>query len=103
MKSKTMTQCAKDLGIDLTQKNIENSPDYKCLFKCMFEKDGVLKNGVLLEEEIIKFVKECPETNAAEKEKITKAVPKCLDETKTQADLCDKSFNFAICVYKNSM
>lgn len=88
------------MGVDLKQKELEKIPEYKCLFKCMLEKDGILKDGVLSEEQIMKVIKEDSEFDSADKEKVNKVVPKCLDEVKNAADLCVKSFELTKCIYK---
>lgn len=96
-------QCAKNMNVDLGQKDLVQKPEFKCLFKCMFELDGVLKDGVLLEDPIIKSIQDEKDLNPTEKDKLVKAVPKCLDAVKSTADVCVKSFSFGECLYKSAM
>lgn len=77
--------------------------DFKCLFKCMFEKDGVLKDGALLEPKIIESIQNDKVLDAASKAILINAVPKCLDTVKSIADICVKSFSFGECLYKSAL
>ncbi|KAL5288569.1 Obp56e family protein [Megaselia abdita] len=97
---KAMVECAKEMGVDLKQKDLEKVPEFKCLFKCMLEKDGILKDGVMSEEQIMKVIKEDSELDEAGKEKVSKVIPKCMEDAKNIADLCVKSFELTDCVYK---
>lgn len=93
------------MKVDLAQKDLTSTPEYKCIFKCMLEKDGMLKNGVLSEDLISKFLKENKDLglDAATKNKIIKALPNCLENVKNIDDLCVKSFSLFECFYKNAM
>lgn len=93
-------QCGKELGVDLKQRNLENVPEFKCLFKCMLVKDGILRDGVFSEEQIMKAIKEDTELDAAGKDKAGKVVPKCLEEVKNTSDVCAKSYEITECISK---
>lgn len=98
-----MAQCAKDLKIPLMQSDPKSHPEFKCLLKCSFEKDGYLKDGALLESPMLKGIQDEKDLDVASRGKLTKAVPTCMDSVKTTADPCDKSFAFISCLYKSVM
>lgn len=95
----SMTQCAKEMGVDLRQEDLEKSPEYKCIFQCMLEKDGVLRNGVFSEDQIVKLIKEDDDLDEVSKSKASEVAQKCMNGIPKTPDLCEKSFELTICVY----
>ncbi|KAL5288568.1 Obp56h.2 family protein [Megaselia abdita] len=96
-----MTECAKELGIDLSRKDYENIPNINCVFKCMMEKDGSLKDGVFSEERLIQVIETEKDLDVPKKAKFIKAMPKCLEEIKEKSDLCTKSIGLVYCLNKS--
>ena len=95
-----MMKCADEMNVDLKSKDVEKDPKFKCLFKCMLEKDGIIKDDTLEEEELIKEISEDKDLEAGDRDKAVKAVPKCMDEAKSKSDLCEKSYDVTMCIYK---
>lgn len=100
MNNAVLIQCAKDMKLDLTQQDLAQKPEFKCLFKCMFEKEGLLKDGQFLVDLIIKSIQTHTNLDAATKDKLSKAVPTCLDSVKSTSDICVKSYDFTVCSHK---
>lgn len=94
-------RCAKDVGLDLNDKNIHQKKEFKCIFKCAFENDGLFKDGVFVPEQIIKSLQMDTQLDKNGREQATKKVPHCLEQVKRQADLCEKAFGFYDCIFTN--
>lgn len=84
----------------MERKDFESIPNFKCFFKCMMEKDGILRNETFSQERFEEVLKEDEELTDSEREKSIKALPICLDESKFINDLCNKSFTITFCLYK---
>lgn len=95
-------QCAKDLKIDLGKKDLAQNPEYKCILKCMLEKEGLMKDGHFVEDAIMKDIQDDTRLDAAAKEKFMKVVPTCLVSVENLTDICVKSFQFFECTHKDN-
>lgn len=98
-----MTQCAKDLKLDLTLSEIWKQPQFKCFLKCTFEKDGFIKDEAFLEIPFIKSIQDDKDLDTDYKAKLIKVVPECLEDVKGMGDICVKYLSFADCLHKSSM
>lgn len=94
-------KCAKEVGLDINDKNFQNKKEFKCMFKCALEADGCLKNGVLVPDSIIKSLKSDTKLDRNGKEQAAKKVPECVEKVDKQSDLCEKAFGLFECIFTN--
>ncbi|XP_037952145.1 general odorant-binding protein 56h-like [Teleopsis dalmanni] len=81
-------------------KTEEATPEIKCFTKCLMEKQGQFKNGVLNEEATRKALLEHPELKNKEAE-----VNKFMSECKglKGSNECDTAFQIGQCMFKKGM
>lgn len=86
----------------LQDKPIEKTTEQevKCMVHCVMEKEGDIKDGVILEEAVQKELKEEEHVNDDFKKKAAEKIPGCISETKDVADKCEKAFSFTACMMK---
>lgn len=81
----------------MARKDLDKNPDYKCLFKCILEKDHILQNGALSVDHLNELLKDI-DMDAAHKNQVLEAVPKCLNAASSSNDPCIKSYTFCDCI-----
>ncbi|KAL5288571.1 Obp56h.2 family protein [Megaselia abdita] len=96
-----LMKCAKEVGLDVNDKNAKQTKEFKCLFKCAFETEGLLKDGTFVADKIISSLQSDTQMDKNGKEQAVKKVPKCMDQVKRQVDLCEKSFGLYDCIFNN--
>uniref|UniRef100_T1H296 Uncharacterized protein n=1 Tax=Megaselia scalaris TaxID=36166 RepID=T1H296_MEGSC len=92
----SMQECAKELKIDMTSKDIEEDK-IKCLFKCFMEKEGIMKDGIIDMKESEKAIRNEEKIKEEDKGHAISAIPACIEEAK-EGDDCQKAFDFTVCM-----
>lgn len=93
-------KCGEELDIALTEQGFEKSTNYKCFFKCLMEKDGILVNETFSQERFKEVLADDKRLNDPDRFNILKVLPICFDEAKYINDLCNKSFTVIYCLHK---
>lgn len=74
-------------------------PEFKCIFKCAFEHEGLFKNSEVDSEKLVQVLISETDLDQNGKEIAIKKVPECLHKSRQVTDLCEKSFGIFECVF----
>uniref|UniRef100_A0A1A9X127 Uncharacterized protein n=1 Tax=Glossina brevipalpis TaxID=37001 RepID=A0A1A9X127_9MUSC len=103
---KILKSCRQDVPInDNDLRTLNSSPNdvseaVKCYMKCVMEKQGHFKNGMLLEEAVIESLQSSPD-GQNDQNQMFAAVHECKTEKGTNE--CDTAFKVSMCLRENKV
>ncbi|XP_075233510.1 uncharacterized protein LOC142331464 [Lycorma delicatula] len=106
---KHLDNCQKKENLDegivkaVEEMKLSDIAEGKCIFACLMEEIGVLKNNKISKEDLMNYTQNLYQDDNEKQEKATDVTDKCIKEgEESNGDRCEVAFNLVKCVQKNA-